>query len=119
MTLLELLGDILDGLRGPYGVTWVVTDHSIAQTGYVFETIPEALSIAQQGPWVAGELGHQVDGMCEHYPADECRVATVEHHLNHDGLVIWGNVDTEDDTIVSEILTTGIRSPYSGDWVSA
>ncbi len=119
-TLLELLGDILEGLRGPYGVTWVVTDHSIAQTGYVFETIERALSIAQQGPWVAGDLGHHVDGLCDHYPADTYRVAIAEHHLNqnHDGLTIWGNVDTE-DAVVSEILTTGKRSPYSGDWVSA
>ncbi len=118
MTLLELLGDILDGLRGPYGVTWVVTDHSIAQTGYVFETIESALSIAQQGPWVAHALDHQVDRMCEHYPADAARVTAAEHTLGHDGLTIWGNVETE-DAIVSDILMTGIRSPYSGDWVPA
>lgn len=108
MTLLELLGEILDGLRGPYGVTWVVDDHSIAQTGYVFETIASALSVAQQGPWVAEDLGYQVDGLCGHvlgYPEDE-------------GIVIWGNVETE-DAVVSDILTTCVRSPYSGDWVSA
>ncbi len=105
MTLLELLGEILDGLRGPYGVTWVVTDHSIAQTGYVFGDIMEARSIAQQGPWVAEDLDYQLDALCDHFPEDE-------------GLTIWGNIETKDD-IVSEILTTGIRSPYSGNWVSA
>ncbi len=119
-TLLELLGDILDGLRGPYGVTWATEDHSIAQTGYVFETVEAALSIAQQGPWVADEDGHHVDGLCEHYPADAARVTTAEHHMNHAGQEIWGLVEGEDDTPpLKEIRMTGKRSPYSGDWVSA
>lgn len=107
MTLLELLGDILDGLRGPYGVTWVSEDHSVAQTGYVFNTLREGAVVAELGPWLAEEDGHQVDGMCEHFPADIAGVAIAEHQRQHEGMTIWGNVETEDAVIIDVVVTGG------------
>ena len=112
MTLLELLGDILDGLRGPYGVTWASEDHSIAQTGYVFDTMNKAAMIAERGPWLADEDGHQVDGLCLHYPAEDARVAIVEHQRQHEGMTIWGHVETE-DAVISEVVVTGGHWIYS------
>ena len=48
-----------------YGVTWATEDHSIAQTGYVYATMPEAETVARTGPHEAARTT-QVDGMCEH-----------------------------------------------------
>lgn len=62
-----------------YGVTWATGDHSIAQTGYDFDTIEEALEIAETGPH---KYDGKVDAMCIHFPDDEGR--------------IWGVVESGD-----------------------
>ncbi len=46
-----------------FGVTWATPDHSIAQTGYDFETVALATVAAVNGP--AAYAG-QVDPMCSH-----------------------------------------------------
>ncbi len=95
MTLLEYLEDILDDLRGPYGVTWVVDDHAIAQTEYRWNTVAKARRIAELGPWIVSDNGVKVDAMCEHYPKDE-------------GIVIWGNIETPHDIVTDVRMTGGV-----------
>lgn len=41
---------------GTYGVTWATPDHSIAQTGYEWDTIEEAQAAAVAGPFQQGEI---------------------------------------------------------------
>ena len=65
-----------------YGVTWATTDHTIAQTGYVFATVKGAETAARRGP---AAQAVQVDGMCEHYPDD--------------GGKLFGMIETEDDSV--------------------
>lgn len=67
-----------------YGVTWATNDHSVSQTGYVYETVRAAEAAARMGPKNAA-LSTQVDAMCE--------------HDTHNGEIVFGLVQTEDDNI--------------------
>lgn len=92
----DLLNQILaakEELQGPFGVTWGTDDHSVAQTGYGFPTVGEALEVAERGPWEAERSGIKVDSLCEHYPDDE-------------GVVMWGNVENPDNSF-GDVRVTG------------
>lgn len=83
--LLDQIRVAKEELQGPFGVTWVTSDHSVAQTGYDFPTVGEATEVAERGPWEAERAGFQVDALCVHYPTDE-------------GEVMWGNIENPDET---------------------
>ena len=86
----------------PYGITWGNTDHSVAQTGYDFDTIEEAKAAAYAGPWA---YDGRVDAMCVHYPEIEPGP-------------LWGNIEDEDDTITWVLIAK--FHPYEGgeQWIT-
>lgn len=92
MELLEILEQTISELRGPYGITWYVDDHAIAQTGFVFD-IADAREYGRIGPW-GTEKVTQVDALCEHYPEDE-------------GVQIWTIIETEDYENADEFWSEG------------